>query len=252
MEFASFRTKCYLDDSGGSRSHQSISKDGMNHSAEREVLRVSRHSPTSNEDDETRNKVPLWSSISLSAQPHTGQARTPTYNAHGCVLDVVCDPRSSPSVFSKGVDTTPRSNECRVEELLRSSSSLQPGLSDKHDDSQKDAVANESASHNEMGKTLTKVVISTISKRSDSTKQHLYPGDDRHGLANNSVAMNCDLSDLPMESLCDMEFQVYSEDDLYDEHDHQDVREGGVDILRKCSSLMKMPQEVCHHCNSCS
>ena len=64
--------------------------------------------------------------------------------------------------------------------------------------------------------------------------------------------MNCDLSDLPMESLCDVELQIYSENDLYDEHDHQDVREGGVNVLREGSSLMKMSQEICHHRNRCS
>ena len=110
--------KCNLNDPGSSSRHQSISKDSVDHCTEREVLRVSRHSPTSNEDDETRDEVPLGPSISLPAQPDTGQASTPPDNAHSCVLDVVCDPRSSPSMLSESIDTTPSSNECRVEEFL--------------------------------------------------------------------------------------------------------------------------------------
>ena len=50
--------------------------------------------------------------------------------------------------------------------------------------------------------------------------------------------MNCDLADLPMESLGNVELQVYPKDDLNGKHDHENVREGGVDVLRKGSPLM--------------
>ena len=89
-----------------------------------------------------------------------------------------------------------------------------------------------------MGKALAQVVLSTVSQSSDPTKQHLYPCYDGHCLPNYSVAINCDLPNLPMETFCDVKLEVYPENDLDDEHDHQDIREGGVDVLRKGPPLM--------------
>ena len=97
-------------------------------------------------------------------------------------------------------------------------------MSDEHDDREQDTVSNERATHDEVGKTLAKMIISTVSQSSDSSKEHLYPCYDWHRLPNYSVTVYCDLSNLSMETLCDVELQVYSENDLDDEHDHENVR----------------------------
>jgi hypothetical protein len=111
-------------------------------------------------------------------------------------------------------------------------------LSDEHKDCKDDSVSNEGAAHDEMGEALSKVVFSAVTQSSNSSKEHLYPSHYGHSLPNDSVAMDCNLSNLSVESLCDVELQVDAEGDLYDEHDHEDVGEGGVDVLRECPSLM--------------
>jgi hypothetical protein len=47
-----------------------------------------------------------------------------------------------------------------------------------------------------------------------------------------------------MEALFKMELEVDTEDDLHDQHDHQDIRKRGVDIFREGSSLVHMSHEV--------
>lgn len=118
------------------------------------MLWVSRHSPSSNQDHETWNEVPLGSSISFSAQPDSSQACAPPNNTHSGVLDIISTPWLSPSMLGESIDATPGSNKSRVEEFLRSSSSLEPDLSNKHDDGEENTVSDECTTHDEMSKTL--------------------------------------------------------------------------------------------------
>lgn len=118
------------------------------------MLWVGRHSPTSQENDEARNEVSLWSTILSSAKPEASQASTPPDNTHSSVLDIVCNPWSTPSVLCEGVDTTECCDHERVKELLRTACSFQPVLSYEHDDRHDDAIANEDAAHDEMSEAL--------------------------------------------------------------------------------------------------
>lgn len=207
-----------FNDSPQASSHQSIPKHNMYHGTERQMLRMSRHSPTSQQNYETRNKIPLWRTVSLPAQPHTSQTRTPPNNTHSRMLDIVRHPRTAPSMFRESIDTSPRRNERRVEELLAASRALQPCLSHQHHQSKDDSVPNKGTSHNEMRQTLTKMILSTESQSRNPPKQHLHPRHDRHGFAHNPMSIYSHLADLAMETFRDVEFQVDSEDDLDDQH----------------------------------
>src|SRR4051794_25684556 len=122
---------------------------------------MTRHSPSSDEDDESWDEVPLRCAISFPTQPNTSKSCSPPNYSHCSVLNIVRNPWSSPSMFGKGIDTSPCCNDRRIEEFLGPSSLPQPHLSDKHDDCKKDTVTNECTAHNKMSKTLTKVVITT-------------------------------------------------------------------------------------------
>jgi hypothetical protein len=63
------------------------------------------------------------------------------------------------------------------------------------------------------------------------------------------MAMHGDLPDLSMEALCDVELEVYAEYNLDRKHNHENIGEGGVYVLREGSPFMQMSQEVCQHCN---
>ena len=152
-------------------------------------------------------------------------------------------------MLCEGIDATPRSDKGRVEELLGSPGLPQPDLPSEHDDHEDDAVCDEGASHDEMCQTLTKVILMAVAQRSDPTKEHLYPSYHRHGLSDDAVSVDRHPPDLPMEPLFEMEFEVYAEDDLHDQHNHQDVRKRSVDILRKCSSLVHVSQKVSNRRN---
>lgn len=159
-----------FDDSGQTSSHQTVSENSMDHIAEREMLRVTRHGPTGDENDKSRNEVPLWRSVSLPAQPNTGQTCGPPDDTHRCMLNIICNPWASPSMFRESVDASPCSNHGRVEELLRASGLLQPYLSGQHENGENDTVPDERTTHDEMSKTLAQVIISTEAQGSNSTK----------------------------------------------------------------------------------
>jgi hypothetical protein len=66
------------------------------------------------------------------------------------------------------------------------------------------------------------------------------------------MSVHCNPSDLAMEAFFEMELEVDAENDLYDEHEHQAIGEGGVDILCEGSAFVQMSQEVCHDRNGCA
>ena len=52
--------------------------------------------------------------------------------------------------------------------------------------------------------------------------------------------MNGDLSNLAVETLGNVEPQIYPENNLYSEHQHEPIRESGVNVLRKGSTLVQV------------
>lgn len=242
------KDECNLNNPCESSSHQGITKCCMDHSAEHKVLRMCRHRPPSDCNDETRNEVPLWCSVPLPAQPNPSKAGAPPDNTHSSMLDIIADPCTSPSVLRERIDAAPSSDQSRIEEFLGPACSLQPPLSDKQDEREKDTITDKRTSHDEMRKTLTKMVIAAVSQCSDSTKQHLYPSNDWHSLSDDSVSVNSHLTNLTLETLCDMELKVDTKYYLNGKHKHQDVGEFRVYIRRKDSSAVHMSQEVCCDC----
>src|SRR6187402_972731 len=100
-----------------------------------------------------------------------------------------------------------------------------------------------------MSEALPEMVITAISQCSNPTKEHLYPRHNWHCLPNNPMTNNCDLPDLSVETFCDVEFEVYPEYHLDDEHQHQPIGKGSVHILCEDPPLMQMPQEICTNRN---
>lgn len=152
---AVLQDKSNLDDPRNTSTHQSIAKHNVNHCAQWQMLRMSRHSPASEENDETWDEVPLGSTIPLPAQPDTSKTSTPPDDTHRRMLNIIGNPSSSPTVFREGVDATPSCNDQRVEELLRSPCALQPSLAHEHDNREEYSVRDECATHDEVCETLS-------------------------------------------------------------------------------------------------
>jgi len=73
-----------------------------------------------------------------------------------------------------------------------------------------------------MGKTLPQMIATAEPKCYNSPKQHLHPARDGERFAKNAVCEH----DVPpyttVHSFLQMEFQIDTEDDLGDEHEHKD------------------------------
>ena len=176
----------------------------MDHGANHRVLGVTRHGIASQHDDDTGNQVALGSAVALPAQPDTQQTGAPPDNSHGGVLQVIMHPWTSPAVFSESVDTSPSSNNHRVEEFLTAAGATQPKLTNEKEDGHHDSVTDKSASHDEMRQTLPQVIIATEAHGRDSTKEHLGPTHNGHNLANYPMSDDNKATDTSVESLVEV------------------------------------------------
>lgn len=211
------------------------------------MLRVAGHSITGQQDDNTGDQVALRPAVSLPAEPDTQQAGAPPDDAHRGVLEIVVHPWASPTMFRESVDASPGSDNERVEELLASTSAAQPVLTDEQQDSQKDTVGDEGTAHNEMRQALSQMVLTAESQGRDATEQHLHPTDNRHHLPHHSVSDNNIPTDPSMDSLGEMQLEIYAQHDLENEHQHQRVGKRGVDVLGETSALMGVAHKVGQH-----
>lgn len=220
-----------LDNAGETSSHKGVAKGGVGHGASHQCLRVGRHGPASKKDDEAGNEVPLGSTFPVSAEPDASQAGAPPYYPHGGVLPVVLHPGGTPSVLSEGVDAAPGSDDDAVEELRGAARPLDPSLADQQSDGQQDAIGDEGAAHDEVGRTLAQVVALTEALGGDSSKYHLRPANDGEGLAVDAVDSANDGS----YALVDAPLEVQPEVDAEKELDYQlkvePVGELGVDVV---------------------
>ena len=112
---------------------------------------MSAHSPSSHDDNDGRYKVPLRSTVSFSAQPHTKNSSAPPYYAHTCMLQVVSAPLLTPPMFREGVDAAPGGDDERVEEFLGSAGAPKPKLTSKQKNREDDTITDECTAHYEMG-----------------------------------------------------------------------------------------------------
>jgi hypothetical protein len=212
------------------------------------MLRMRRHSPASHENDDTWDEVPFRLSVPLPAEPHAHQPRSPPYDAHRCVLEVVVRPWSSPAMLGEGIDATPRGNDERVEELLAPSSPPQPHLPDQEQNQENDAVCNEGAAHDEMRQALSGVVSSAEAERGDASEEELHPCHHRQCLAHYAVCLHYDLPYLSVDALLKVQLQVDAHGDLGDQHEHDVWDELGVDVLGELPALVLVAKEVADDC----
>lgn len=180
----------------------------MGHGADHQLLGVSRHAPAGNENDESRNKVALRVAVTISAKPDTGQAGTPPDDTHCSVLPIILDPGAAPAVLRKGIDAAPDRNDGAIVKLLRSSSAANPRLSRKEDNSQDDAISDKCATHDEMSRALADMVALAEAEGCNASKDHLYPGQERHCFSDDRVEGSDKLANHPQDALLPVELQI--------------------------------------------
>jgi hypothetical protein len=95
-----------------------------------------------------------------------------------------------------------------------------------------------------MCKALARVVGPAESKCRETSKDELYPCDDGHSLADDSVDFDHDLPHLSMYTLLKVEFQVDTHGNLGDQHQHDVGNKLGVDVLGELPALMLVTKEV--------
>lgn len=233
-----------FNDTHGTSSHQCISKDGMDHGADHQSLRMSRHGVSSHHDHNSRNHVALGAAVAGLAEPHAQKTSTPPDYTHSSVLQVVVHPGATPAVLGEGVDTAPGGNDRGVKELLATASATEPVLSNQQQNCQQDTVGDESTAHDEMRRALPEVITLTESERRDSTKQNLHPADDGHRLSENAVSQNKDPSDACLAGLLEVELQVETQGDLDDQEQHEPVGKGVVGIWAELAAFVGVTEEV--------
>lgn len=120
-----------LNNTRKTRAHESIPEDRVNHSTDHQLLSMSGHRIPSKHDNNSGDKVALRPTTATATEPHTQQTRTPPNNTHSSMLEIIMNPRATPAMLSESIDTTPSSNNERIEELLTAPRLPQPILTNK-------------------------------------------------------------------------------------------------------------------------
>jgi hypothetical protein len=107
-------------------------------------------------------------------------------------------------MLRKRIDTTPGSDDQGIEKFLTPAGAAQPILSNEEEDGKQDTVRDEGAAHNEVGQALSEMVITAEAQRSNTSKEHLHPTDNRHRLSENAVQNDDNPADPAMNSPFDM------------------------------------------------
>ena len=123
------------------RGHKRVPKNSMHHGTQRQLLRMSTHSPPRHQDDQSRQNIPLRPSVPAPGKPHTEQTCAPPYNPHTRVLQIIPHPRMTPTMLGERVHTTPSGDDAAVEELLTAAGFPKPGLSNQQHQRHNDPVA---------------------------------------------------------------------------------------------------------------
>jgi len=108
----------HLDNASKASSHQGVTEHLVDFGTDHEFLGMATKGPACYQNDETRDKVALWASVTVFAEPYTYQPSTPPNYSHCRVLPVVPDPFGSPAMLCKGVDDAPSRDNSTVKELL--------------------------------------------------------------------------------------------------------------------------------------
>lgn len=203
-----------LDDARDADGHEGVAKDPVGHGADGQFLRVGRHGPARQEDDEAGDEVALGGAVAGAAQPHAGQAAAPPDDAHGGVLPVVAHPGVAPAVLGEGVDAAPGGDDEAVEELGRAAGPAQPQLADQQQDRQQHAVGDEGAAHDEVGQALAEVVALAEAEQRDGAEEHVGPRQDGEGLAVEAVQQAHGRAHARVPAPVEVQAQVQAQDQL--------------------------------------
>ena len=95
-----------------------------------------------------------------------------------------------------------------------------------------------------MRQALPEMVIVTEAQSGDAAEQHLNPADQRHRLAHHPMTDDNERADAAMKALGEMQLEVHTEYDLQEQHEHEGIRKGGMDVSGKLPALMGMAQEI--------
>lgn len=239
------QNKANLNDAGQPHAHERVAKHLVCHGTDHESLRVRRHAPTRNRNDEAGDEVALRGAIPSSAKPDAHQSSAPPDNAHGRMLPVVPDPCGAPAVLGKRIDAAPGGNDDAVEELLAPAGPLEPNLANQQQNQEQDAVSDECTAHDEVRRALAQMISLAEAQRRDASKEHLDPRDNRERLAVEAVQEAEDRSDAAVDAPFEMELEVDAEDDLGDHEEEDNGAELGVYIRRdELPPLVLMTQYV--------
>jgi len=147
-------------------------------------------------------------------------------------------------MFGERVDTAPCRDYEAVEELLTPSCSSQPLLADQKQNDQKNPVCDECAAHDEVSQTLASVVSSAETQSCNAPKYKLYPSHYWESLANHTMGLDDDSSNLAIDAFFEMELQVYAHHDLGHQHEHNVGNKFGVNVFRELPALVSMAEEI--------
>ena len=150
-------------------------------------------------------------------------------------------------MLREGVHASPQSNDQAVPELLTSPCSRKERLAIQQKESHDDAISNERRSHDEVGQTLAKMISLTEALRSDPAEQELHPSEDRQQTSQYGMGFHQSLSDRSQEAPLNVQPEIYSQHDLSSQDEHEQVRELGMSIWTKLSTLMHVSHEVAYH-----
>lgn len=100
-----------------------------------------------------------------------------------------------------------------------------------------------------MSQALPEVILSAEPEHCDTSKEHLNPADNWHQLPNGAMALDKEWTNASMNSSLQVQFKIYAQPDLYDQHERKGGRKGSMNVRRKLAAFVHMAQEVSKDCD---
>jgi hypothetical protein len=147
-------------------------------------------------------------------------------------------------MFCESIDATPNTNNQTIPKLLTPPRPCEKRLPIEQQNREHNAIRNERRAHNKVRQTLTQMIPSTKTLRSNPTKQKLHPRENRHHTPQNPMSLNRNLSNLAQEAFLNMQLQRNTHSNLRNEHKHKPIRESRMSIRRELPALMRMAEKV--------
>lgn len=117
-------------------------------------------------------------------------------------------------------------------------------MSNEQNKRQNDAVGDESAAHDEMRRALAQVIALAETQRGDAAKDHLDPGKQRHGLANDGVAGADELADSTVEPALPVPLEIETKDNLANQEELENIGKDFVNVSAdELASAVRVAEE---------